>query len=86
MECCPQRGGGLMAPLAIAGVSTFATLMGPSYAGYEGIFILPALVAILIAIISFILIRDTPQSVGLPPIEEYRNDFPNKMKKRLKQN
>src|SRR4029079_1152943 len=24
----------------------------------------------------FIRLRDTPQSVGLPPIEEYRNDFP----------
>jgi OPA family glycerol-3-phosphate transporter-like MFS transporter len=24
--------------------------------------------------------RDTPQSVGLPPIEEYRNDYPNKSK------
>lgn len=74
-------GGGLMAPLAIAGVSIFATFMGSSYSGYEGVFILPAIVAIIIAIISFILIRDTPQSVGLPPIEEYRNDFPNKMKK-----
>ena len=21
-------------------------------------------------------LRDTPQSVGLPPIEEYRNDYP----------
>jgi OPA family glycerol-3-phosphate transporter-like MFS transporter len=33
-------------------------------------------VAILFAIVAFILIRDTPQSVGLPPIEEYNNDYP----------
>ena len=28
------------------------------------------------AAIAYLLIRDTPQSCGLPPIEEYRNDYP----------
>lgn len=26
--------------------------------------------------LAFLLIRDTPQSTGLPPIEKYRNDYP----------
>lgn len=74
-------GGGLMAPLAVAGAAIFAGLSGNSAAGYEGVFILPALVAIVLAFLTYFLIRDTPQSVGLPPIEEYRNDYPTKTKK-----
>lgn len=73
-------GGGIMAPIAVGGASLFAIILGTHSNGYEGVFILPALVAIVIALISYILIRDTPQSVGLPPIEEYRNDYPSKEK------
>jgi len=73
-------GGGLMAPIAIAGVSITTTYFGANFIGYEGVFILPALVAIAAAIITFMLMRDTPQSVGLPPIEEYRDDYPTKSK------
>ncbi|MSN98384.1 glycerol-3-phosphate transporter [Bacillus paralicheniformis] len=73
-------GGGLMAPIAVAGVAIFSGMTG-SATGYEGVFILPALVAIAVAVISYWLIRDTPQSVGLPPIEEYRNDYSSKSKK-----
>ena len=74
-------GGGLMAPLAVAGAAMFTGLSGNIGSGYEGVFILPALVAIVFAFITYFLIRDTPQSVGLPPIEEYRNDYPTKTKK-----
>ncbi|MDH5161631.1 glycerol-3-phosphate transporter [Heyndrickxia oleronia] len=74
-------GGGIMAPIAVGGASLFAIILGAHSNGYEGVFILPALLAIVIALISYILIRDTPQSVGLPPIEEYRNDYPSKEKK-----
>ncbi len=35
---------------------------------------LPALVALVIALVAFLLIRDNPQSVGLPTVDEYRND------------
>ncbi|MCY8468274.1 glycerol-3-phosphate transporter [Bacillus haynesii] len=73
-------GGGLMAPIAVAGVAIFSGITG-SATGYEGVFILPALVAIAVAVVSYWLIRDTPQSVGLPPIEEYRNDYSSKSKK-----
>lgn len=34
----------------------------------------PAVVALVVALIGFILVRDRPESEGLPPIEEYRND------------
>ncbi|AZA08313.1 MFS transporter [Corynebacterium pseudopelargi] len=37
-------------------------------------FWLPAVVALLVALIGFLLVRDTPESQGLPPIEEYRQD------------
>ncbi|WP_305156885.1 MFS transporter, partial [uncultured Muribaculum sp.] len=41
-----------------------------------GTYAFPAAVAIFIAILAYILIRDTPQSCGLPSIEKYRNDYP----------
>ncbi|MDR1852603.1 MAG: MFS transporter [Propionibacteriaceae bacterium] len=43
---------------------------------WQSAFWVPATVAIVVAVIAFILIRDTPASVGLPSIEEYRNDPP----------
>ena len=59
-------GGGLMAPIAIAGLSVFGA--------WEGKLIFPAIIALLIAFISYLLIRDTPQSCGLPPIEKYKSE------------
>ena len=35
-----------------------------------------ALISIVLAFITFFLLRDTPQSCGLPPIEEYKHDYP----------
>jgi len=61
-------GGGLIGPLAIAGLAIFGN--------WHSTFYFPALIAVLIAILIFILLRDTPQSVGLPPIEEFKNDYP----------
>ena len=31
--------------------------------------------AVLVAIVAYCLIRDTPQSCGLPPVEKWRNDY-----------
>lgn len=39
-------------------------------------FYVPAFFATLVAIFIWFTLRDTPQSVGLPPIEEYKDDFP----------
>ena len=60
-------GGGLMAPLAIAGLAIFGN--------WEGKLIFPALIAVLVAFITYLLVRDTPQSCGLPPIEEYKKSY-----------
>ena len=56
-------GGGLMAPIATWGISMTALYNFGYLKGFEGVFIYPAL-AIIIAIFSYILIRDTPQSQG----------------------
>lgn len=59
-------GGGLMAPLAIAGVAIFGT--------WQSKLFFPALVALVVAFIAYLLLRDTPQSCGLPPIEKYKKE------------
>lgn len=42
---------------------------------WKAAFIVPAAVALILAVVCWFLLRDTPQSCGLPPIDEYRNDF-----------
>lgn len=61
-------GGGLIATIAVLGVSIFGS--------WKGIFYLPGILAIIIGILYMIFAKDTPQSVGLPPIEEYKDDYP----------
>lgn len=61
-------GGFLVGPLTVLGFELFADWHAKLY--------FPGLVAILFALVALFLIRDTPQSVGLPPIEEYNNDYP----------
>lgn len=59
-------GGGLAGIMAAKAASAY---------GWEYAFYIPAGIAITGAIILLIFLRDTPQSVGLPPIEEYKNDY-----------
>lgn len=66
-------GGFLVGPLAILGVELFMDWQARLY--------FPGIAAILVALISLLLVRDTPQSCGLPPIEEYKNDYPKTYKK-----
>lgn len=61
-------GGALVGPVAILGVALFTDFHSKLY--------FPAMVALLFAAIAYILVRDTPQSCGLPNIEEYRHDYP----------
>lgn len=70
-------GGAALGPITAFGFSIF-TLHGYSkFASMQfGYFFLPAMIAILIAVIAYLLIRDNPKSCGLPSIEEYRNDYP----------
>jgi OPA family glycerol-3-phosphate transporter-like MFS transporter len=61
-------GGGL------AGV--FAAWAVERFGGWQYAFYAPAVVALVGAVYLFWRLRDTPQSVGLPPIEQYRGDYP----------
>jgi MFS transporter, OPA family, glycerol-3-phosphate transporter len=61
-------GSALVATFALVGVSLFHH--------WGATFYFNAVVAAIIAVVVFFLLRDTPQSCGLPPVEEYKNDYP----------
>ena len=61
-------GGAAVASLALLGVTLFHD--------WGAKFYFNAVVAAAVAVGVFFLVRDTPQSCGLPPVEEYRNDYP----------
>ncbi len=44
--------------------------------GWRYAFHVPGVLALLCALYLVLRLRDTPQSVGLPPVEEYKNDYP----------
>src|SRR5690606_20247136 len=60
-------GGFLVGPLTIWGVELFVDWQARLY--------FPGVVAMLCAFVVVLLVRDTPQSCGLPPVEEYHNDY-----------
>jgi len=61
-------GGGIIGPLAILGVAIFADWQAKLY--------FPGFIALGVAVLTWLLIRDTPQSCGLPNIEAYKKDYP----------
>jgi OPA family glycerol-3-phosphate transporter-like MFS transporter len=61
-------GGALVANLALVGVMLFHD--------WGAKFYFNAMVAAAMAVLAWFLMRDTPQSCGLPPIEEFKNDYP----------
>lgn len=61
-------GGGLIGPLAIAGVYLFGQ--------WQAKFYLPGIIALGIAGLIYLLVRDRPKACGLPPIEQFKNDYP----------
>ena len=61
-------GGALVANLALLGVTLFRD--------WGAKFYFNAAVAAGLSALVFFLLRDTPQSCGLPPVEEHRNDYP----------
>lgn len=61
-------GGGLIGPLFVLGMSWFND--------WHSAFYVPAVVAIGVALFALLTLRDTPQSVGLPSVEDYKNDYP----------
>jgi OPA family glycerol-3-phosphate transporter-like MFS transporter len=60
-------GGGLVGIIA-----AYSTLL----LGWRSAFYVPGILAALCALYLVLRLRDTPQSVGLPSIEEYHNDYP----------
>ncbi len=61
--------GGMLAP-------ALATLAFVIFCSWKGMFYFPAFIVIAIGVLVIVFLRDTPQSVGLPSIEEFRNDYP----------
>jgi len=70
-------GGGLIGPLFLVGLALFSD--------WHAAFYVPAVVATVVALFALVTLRDTPQSVGLPPIEKYRNDYPEDYSERHEQ-
>ena len=61
-------GGGLVGPLAILAMAMFAD--------WRAILYLHGFFALGVAVFILVMVRDTPQSQGLPAIESHRNDYP----------
>ena len=77
-NCAHNVGGTLVGPMAVYGAAWFGSwFYGADEKSYFliGTYLFPAAVAILIAIIAYSMIRDTPQSCGLSSIEKWRNDY-----------
>jgi OPA family glycerol-3-phosphate transporter-like MFS transporter len=56
-------------------VASAGTWVASHWSGWHSAFFFPGILATIGAAYLFWRLRDTPQSVGLPPIEEYKNDF-----------
>lgn len=67
-NCAHNVGGGMIGPLFILGMGWFND--------WRAAFYVPAAAAIGVAIFAYLTMRDTPQSCGLPPVEAYKNDYP----------
>ncbi len=78
-NCAHNVGGALVGPMAAYGAIWFGFWFYGAQEEYYfmiGTYLFPACVAIFVALLAYLLIRDTPQSCGFPSIEKYRNDFP----------
>lgn len=61
-------GGGILGPAAILAMAIFAD--------WHAILYFHGMLALFFAVLAFLTVRDTPQSEGLPPIEEFKQDYP----------
>ena len=61
-------GGALIAVFAAWGVAHFGQ--------WQATFYVNAVIAAAVAGLILLLLRDTPQSCGLPPVEKFKNDYP----------
>jgi OPA family glycerol-3-phosphate transporter-like MFS transporter len=61
-------GGGVTAPIVNVAMAVFGV--------WTCTFFVPGVFAVAIGVLIAVFLRDTPQSVGLPAIEEFKNDYP----------
>ena len=57
------------------GIAGILAAYAAGHFGWQAAFYFPAAIALVGSLYLFLRLRDTPQSVGLPPIEEYKNDY-----------
>lgn len=57
------------------GIAFYLAAYPAAYLGWRNAFYFPAAIALAGAVYLFWRLKDTPQSVGLPSIEEYKNDY-----------
>jgi len=79
---CAHNIGGMM-PAAMVLLATYIFAQNhPEVAKVEAVHIwrqalyYPGVVAMLLAVPVYFVMKDTPQSCGLPPIEQWKNDYP----------
>ena len=72
-NCAHNVGGALVGPMAVYGAAWFGSwfYQNSDYYFLIGTYAFPAATAILVAVIAYCMIRDTPQSCGLPSIEKW---------------
>lgn len=78
-NCAHNVGGGLVGPMATYGAAWFGSWLYGAHGEFYflvGTFAFPAAVALFVALLAYVLLRDTPQSCALPSIEAWRNDYP----------
>ena len=57
------------------GLTGLIAAYSTAWMGWRSAFYVPGVLALICAAYLLVRLRDTPQSEGLPPVEEYRNDF-----------
>lgn len=76
-NCAHNVGGALVGPMAVYGSMWFGSWFYGNHESYYfliGTYAFPAATAFLIALLAYTLIRDTPQSCGLPSIEKWKGE------------